>query len=200
MRVRAISTGYTGGPGIATFHFATSTAPQDNAAAVLACDRVRDAYTAGKAVIPGVVTVSVSAAVDEIDEATGTLTGTLSGNASSVAGDSTDNSIGPAPSGLLATWLTGGVAGTHRVKGRTFLVPVPKGAADVDGTPTALALSRVALFAGAMNSPGATDVIFGVYSRPFAGKIGIPARAGTFHGCTGYTVPDEFVVLRSRRD
>lgn len=200
MRVRATSTGYTGGPGVSTFHFGVAVGDPNDAAAVLACQRVIDAFTAGAGLFPGGWSVSVSAQVDTIDEATGALVGTLNGTSGGTAGNGSDSTVGPSPVGLEAVWLTAGVAGTHRVKGRTYLVPVNGGANGGDGTPSALAISRAMSFADAMNSPGANDCVFGVYSRPFAGKTGIPARPGSFHGCTGHTVPDKFVVLRSRRD
>ena len=202
-RVRAISSGYTGGPGVSTFFFSVAVGDFDNVAAALAVDRVKAAYLAGKAMWPQTWTVSCDGIVDVIEPDSGDLVGTTTGTGWTMGGTGGEVSSGPAPVGLITRWTTSGYVNSRRVRGRTFHVPVIRQMFEDNGTVSTGGLTAANAFGGAMNSPGATDCIFGVWSRPVTADEatpGSPARAGSFWGCTGYGVPDKAVVLRSRRD
>jgi hypothetical protein len=203
MRVKAVSTGFTGGPGFSQFYFAVAVYPLNGAAAVLACNRVRDAYTAIKSQFPPLWSISVDPAVETLDPSSGTLTGVLSGAGSTVVGSSGSAGFKASPVGMLTQWITGDVADGHLVRGRTFHVPLANALNDNAGVPGTGAVAGIQPFGVAMTSPGATDCIFGVWHRPRQAKAGPPPvsfRPGSFHSVTGSAVPNEFVVLRSRRD
>jgi hypothetical protein len=104
---------------------------------------------------------------------------------------------------MLTQWITGSVADGHLVRGRTFHVPLANALNDNAGVPGTGAVTGIQPFGVAMTSPGATDCIFGVWHRPKYARIGgvrTLTRTGSFHSVTGSAVPNEFVVLRSRRD
>lgn len=199
-RVTAVLDGFTGGPGIATFHFGVAVPPFNGAAAQLAVDRVRDAYTAAAMLFIQSFRATIGPEVEILDEATGTITGVLNATQRQVAGGNSNNQEAPRAVGLLTTYGTAGVVHGHRVKGRTFHVPVSYYAFDTDGTPTSTAVGLALAFGTSMLDAGTNDCVFGIYSRPYAGKPGNPARTGSFHGATTHGAPDMGVVLRSRRD
>jgi hypothetical protein len=203
MRVKAVSSGFTGAPGFHQFYFGVAVPPVNAPAAVLACNRVRDAYTAAKALWPATWSITIDAAVDVIDPATGTLTGVLAGATSTVVGTSSAGGFYAAPTGMITRWYTGEVADGHLVRGRTFHVPLANALQNNDGTPDSSIISLSNAFGTAMMNAGATDCVFGLWHRPRKAKVGPPpvtARAGSFHGVTVRDTPDKFVVLRSRRD
>lgn len=204
--MRAVSSGFSGGPGLSTFYFGVAVPPFNTAAAQLAVNRVRDAYTAGKTNWWNTWSLAVSGQVDGIDEDTGLQVDAWAVTGATVPGDTVPSTWGPAPCGAETVWVTGDFVNGKAVKGRTYHVPIALAAFEGNGTLTTLAISRFQSLNDAMLSAGATDCVFGVYSRPFAGrtaspgKPAIPARLGSFHGASGGTTPDKVVVLRSRRD
>lgn len=198
-----VSTGFTGGPGYSTFHFGVAVPPFNSAAAQLAVNRVRDAYIAGKEMFWEDWRGQVLGTVEGIDEASGDLVDAWAVTPANLVGSVVRANQGAAPVGAVTQWRTAGFVASHNVRGRTFHVPLNDASIDgVDGSINSTIITAATAFGGAMNSPGATDCVFGVYSRPFEPEEGDtrPARAGSFHGCTGYTVPDKAVILRSRRD
>ena len=204
MRVTAVSDGFTGGPGFSTFHFAPAVTTIDDTLAVLATNRVRDAFTAARNLFPGSWSVVVNAEVDVFDPATGTITATVTGATSTVTGNAGAGSVyGPSPVGLQVKYSTPGIVNGKHVKGRTFLVPVASTTNEGNGTPTAGAVTLATAFGTSIRDAGTTDLVFGVWSRPVKPADATPtspARSGSFHGATGSSVSDKYVVLRSRRD
>jgi len=203
MRVRTTLTGFSGGPGLATHHFAVAVGDPNDAAAELATDRVGDAFIAGSGLWPTTFSAAVSGEVEVVEAESGDLVGTLPGNQQTVAGTSSAGGYYAAPTGIQVTWLTPDIVNSHRVRGRTFLVPLANALNDNNGTPGAPQLALAEAFADAMLDPGLNDCIFGVWARPYPGRTlptPIAAREGSFHGASGSAVPDKFVVLRSRRD
>jgi hypothetical protein len=203
MRVKAVSTGFSGGPGFSQFYFAVAVYPLTGAAAVLACNRVRDAYNAIKSQFPPLWSITVDSAVDTLDPATGDLTGVMGGATSTTVGTSGSAGFKASPVGMMTRWETGVVADGHMVKGRTFHVPLANALNDNSGAPGSGAVAGIQPFGIAMTSAGATDCIFGVWHRPKytgRGPTRVLVRPGSFHSVNASSVPNEFVVLRSRRD
>jgi hypothetical protein len=203
-RVTAVSSGFTGAPGYHVFHFGVAVPPFNDAAADLASQRVIDAYTDAAALWPASWSITISADVLEIDEESGELVGAFDGNTATVVGTDSGLSFSPSPVGLLTTWTTGEFVNSHRVKGRTFHVPVSgHWGSDANGTPTATQVTLANTFGTSMRDAGATDCVFGIWSRPVDADHatpGSPVRDGSFHGVTGHSVKDKYVTLRSRRD
>lgn len=193
-RVKAVLTGFSGGPGLMYQYFSPAVAGFNEALAQLAVDRVRDACQTGNLLWPMSLTWSIDGTVDEINEANGDLVDSLTVTARSVGGNVAGSSVGPAPAGAVVNWKTAEIKRGRRVAGRTFLVPLAAGLFEANGTLTAAAIAEAGEFAAAMNDAGATDLVHVVWSRPVLGV------GGTKHGITGYTIPDKVAVLRSRRD
>lgn len=193
-RVRAVLSGYQGGPGLMTQYFSPAVAGFNEALAQLSVDRVRDALSAGSELWGNWATWSVDGTVDEINEANGQLVSSLTVLPRTVTGTNPSTAIGPAPAGACINWLTAEIKRGKRVRGRTFLVPLYSAAFQNDGTLNTSTLTSVAEFGDAMNDAGATDLVHVVWSRPIAGT------GGTKHGITGHRTADKAAVLRSRRD
>lgn len=99
---------------------------------------------------------------------------------------------------LVVGWKTS--SATRRGRGRTFLGPLETTVLDVDGTPTAGALSQVSTAAqnlvDASTAGGGWAV--GIYGLQNAG--GGSTAPHVLRDITGFKVRDQFAVLRSRRD
>lgn len=202
--VHATSTGFSGGPGFHTFHFGVAVEPFNSPAAVLACQRVIDAYTAARNLWPGSWSITVSDEVEVADVASGTLTTSLTGTTGTVTGNAGAGTVyGPSAAGIVVAYTTAGIVNGKHVRGRTFHVPVASVTNEGDGTPTTGAKVLATAFGVAIRNAGATDCVFGVYSRKIDAAhatAASPVRDGSFHGATGSTVSDKYAVLRSRRD
>lgn len=181
-RYRVGWTGFTGSPGVSTFYFFGAVDPAGSLHAM---------FDAIKARFPNTVTWSFPAQGDTIDDSTGQLNGSFSSaGAASVTG--TDAGVYSAPSGAVIRWSTGTIIGGRRVSGHTFLVPLAGSAYQGDGTisTTPLGDIQTAVNTWLGTTAGLAQVIF---RRP--GSTG-----GAGHvAVTSAVVPDEAVVLRSRR-
>jgi|SRR5665647_325388 len=188
-----------GGPGVSTF-FALD--------ASTALAPLHDFFDAVKAFIVDPITWSFLGEGDTIVAETGALSGgwTATGETGVVATGSNANMANAV--GAVVNWNTGEVLFGHRVKGRTFLVP----------------LCSAALAGGTLNDTVIPDIVaagqamidavpgnFLVWSRPFVGTPSWtdvhgrvhPARtshAGASAAIVSASVPDMGAVLRSRRD
>jgi len=204
MRVKTVLSGFSGAPGFNQLYFGVAAQPPTNASAVLATTRVKDAWTAVRTLFPGSWTATVDAAVDTVQITDGAITGSLAGSPFTITGNAGAGSdYGPSPSGLIVEYRTGGVVNSHHVRGRSFLVPVASNTLGTAGKPSSTALTTAAAFATALLTTGGSDCFLGVWARPFTPqppRTTPAARTGSFHAVTVSSVPNEFVVLRSRRD
>jgi hypothetical protein len=184
-RFRVSWTGFPGAPGVSTFYEETTTTLPA---------KLRTFFEACKPYFPNDVTLSYAAAGDLIDETNGHITGdwTITPTPANTTG--TLGQVYAAPVGMLVNWRTSGIVNGHRVRGRTFLVPVQQDTAT--GAPNATAVAAIQTAALALVAAAPNMV---VWSRPIA--TGLPhARAGSKHLVTSASVPGKYVILRSRRD
>lgn len=193
-RVRTGFTGFIGSPGVATNYFL------DTATAISSTVAL---WNSLRVLMPPTVTIVVERSGDIIESTNGQITGSwATGPINTAVGSGPINYA--APVGSCITWLTDGIVAGHRVKGRTFIVPMSGEAFESNGTPTTFARDLVQQAAG--------DFIFSqnaslvVWSRPFLGspatptRAARPARVGSSHLVTAARVADKAAVLRSRRD
>lgn len=189
-KVTAQWTGGAIGSGFTNFYFqagtSTAQAASDSARAFLF-----SAYGAAQALLPTGISISFTAGVDSLDVVTGALTGTIPITPpSNVTGSGTGAYA--APAGACVTWLTGGVVNGHRLRGRTFLVPMSGNAFESDGTLSATTLSSI-------NSAATTFISaapdFAVWHRPAPGGGG----GGSATTVAAFRVTDKAAVLTSRR-
>lgn len=96
---------------------------------------------------------------------------------------------------MRVKWFTGGIVHGRMVQGSTFIVPLMTTAYETDGTLTSAVTSNASTAANTLIS--ATDTV--IWSRPFPGSTGNPARAGSSHAVIAATIPDKVSWLRTRR-
>jgi len=147
-------------------------------------------FNAVKAFFPNAVTWSIPAAGDKIQDEDGHLAGAWAGGtAATVTGTGGTGSY-VAGTGMYIRWLTGAVVGTHKLQGRTFLVPLMAAQFDVgsiaDATVTATQAAATALV-------GSNKLI--LWHRP----SGPGASDGTNRLVIAAVVPDRVTSLRTRR-
>lgn len=176
--------GITGGPigtGVATHHAVSGAGHQEDFAAF---------WTTLATSMPSEVFVTVPSDGDIIEVETGMLQNVWSEG-------ETANLHGPASAryaagvGVCITWLTEGIVRGHRVRGRTFVVPLVGTAYDTDGTIDPAWLSVIRGAASTLQAACGTDHV--IYHRP-RGESG-----GSAHGVTGWRVADRVATLSSRR-
>jgi len=193
-RVRVALTGFTGGPGVATFYAldAPTLVPS-----------LRTFWGAVAAKMPTTVSVKVQSSGDIIEDTTGELVGGwATTDAVGVVG--ADSATYPAPVGACISWLTGTILDGKRLKGRTFIVPLGGGSYQLDGTISAVNVT--ALTTAATNYVAATVANALVWHRPRVAKAAdgsrpaVTARAGANGAIIQGFCVDKAMVLTSRRD
>lgn len=188
-RIRAVWTGFVGAPGYTSWYFL----PESTGMAAT----MRTFFDAIKGQLAAPVSVQVESTGDVIDETDGKIVGAWNESAVAVV-NAGGVGIYSAPVGAVVRWNTGGIVNGHRVKGRSFLVPLDGDAYDSSGTLTSAAITTME--AAATAAIADVNNQLGVWARPFKGALTKPARNGSIHVVTGRTVPDKSMVLRSRRD
>lgn len=193
-RVRVILTGAQGLPGVCTFYAIDGATAADDIDAFFSTNISR--FAKG-------VSAQVEQVGDQIADISGHLTGTWTGGTSTVH-TSAATAIYSGGVGCCVTWLTDTILDYHRIKGRTFMVPLDGGQYQNDGTMDNTALA--ALQATAVTLVGATTGNLVVWHRPVVAKPAdgsrkaIAARDGSHAVITGAIVHDKVAMLRSRRD
>lgn len=195
-RYRAVWTGFQGGPGVSTFY---SGGGVDLSAAI------RTYFDALKTYLPSTVHILVQNYGDTIEDSTGALTGTWTQTASAeVVGTQAGNYSGV--SGLVCAWTTGTVLNGHRVKGRTFIVPLGGSSYDAVGTLNDTITGPIA----AAGNTLAASTNMKIWHRPRAATPSWTDVRGVTHAAkaayaggsatvTGCTVKDLAAKLSSRR-
>lgn len=141
--------------------------------------------------LPSGITITNPTGVDVIEPATGALLTTLPvTNGGNLSG--ADSGKYAAPAGVCVSWRTSGVVGGHRVKGRTFVVPVGAGALQTNGTPDDTFVSQCQAAAAAMI---ADPVELVVWHRPQSLALG----GGSAFPVLASNVNDKIAMLTSRR-
>ena len=96
-----------------------------------------------------------------------------------------------APAGLRIEWRTSAIVNGRRLRGRTFIVPLPTSVYESNGTILAATLATFATAANAYRDAGVfSQSQPSIYSRTHGVQADI----------TSVIVPDEVSILRSRRD
>lgn len=173
------------GAAVNVLHFDATEQPVPPVAAI------RAAYATLAAAIPTNVNIQVPGSGETIDDATGELVGVWATAAPAVV-SGTGGTIAPAGVGMCVTWLTGGIVNGRRLRGRTFIVPIPGPAFDADGTIGPGALGALSAFATGMVGAGG----LGVWHRPTTSG----GTDGTSSGVLGFRIRDKVAYLSSRRD
>jgi len=151
--------------------------------------------------LAGTLTSGLTATIDpellEFDETSGVVTGTGTTVQAPVVFSAVGDRL-PASNQLLIRWTTNGIVHNRRVRGRTFLpggmenhngpLGIP---ATTVGTPVQSGLDAYLV---TMSGRGR------IWAQPHEGTPENPARPGSQHAITGFTLAPFWAVLRSRRD
>lgn len=187
-RVRVALTGFPGGPGVSTFYC-------NNVVTFRAA--IHTFYEGLSSLRPADVTATVETTGDILDPVSGNLTGTwVDAPLTALPGFGTGAYA--APAGVVINWLTGSVIDGHRLRGRTFYVPLAANAYDLTGSIAAAELTTIR--GASTDLVNSTTGNFLVWHRPRPITDPKGARAGGFAAVTGSVVNDRVAVLRSRRD
>ena len=193
-RVRASSTGWTGGPGLNTFYFQnTDPSVSDSTSAQACVDRVRAGFEANKILWPSQHNIQVSGSVDVLIPETGLLSTTYSVTTPVVVTGSNGTAYGPIAAAICVTMTTDTIIDGKRVRGRAFFNPLIV-CNDSDGTPQVLRLTNAESIVTTIRGTGTPNPHLVVWHRPKngAGGAAVPVVSAAAR--------DTFAVLRSRRD
>jgi hypothetical protein len=182
------SGGYTGSPGYTKLKFmgALDTAGANAAAA------------AGRTFLAATSTNMPSSVSYTCDPTCQTFSddGTLTGEVAITSVPATINGSGaatfPGGAGAVVYWLTNALNGGHKVKGRTYLVPLSTAAFAADGT---LAATLISNLTTAANNLVAGTPNLAVNSR----SNGQPGRGNQTNVVVSALVKDRSAFLRTRR-
>jgi hypothetical protein len=187
-RIRIGTTGFPGAPGLTTFYAIDASA---------ALPELKGLCADFCATMPDDVVFDYPVVGDIIDPLDGTLVGEWT--AASRAGD-TGAQIGvyAAPSGCSVTWETGDIMDGHRLRGRTFFVPLAAAVYQTDGSIDNTVLTSMNVSVGVHQTAMAGNLV--IWHRPRAVSTAHPvARAGGYGDVVSGHVADKVAVLRSRR-
>lgn len=190
-RVTFTWNGFTGAPGYTNMFYDDSTGTAQQAADATRTFLV-GCLTQAPATLPTGVNLTGPTSVDTVEPGTGTLVFTtpitqpaqINGTASGNFASST---------GACITWLTAGIVNGHRVRGRTFLVPLAPTAFTSTG---GLAAAYQTSLAAACTTLLAASPDLVVWRRPDSQAAG----GGGTNIVLAARVPSKSAVLTSRRD
>lgn len=193
-RIRVALTGFPGAPGVATFYSLNTNTVTES---------LHTLWTSLAGYMPSNVTITVASSGDIIDSTNGNLVGTWN-HAPTAPIQGTKLGVYAAPVGLMIRWDTDVIADSHRVRGRTFVVPIAAEKFAVDGSLDNPVAGEITGAAEAYIFEQSLDFV--IWHRPYAGRAAtatLPAKAahlGSHALVKRGTCPDKVVVLRSRRD
>lgn len=177
------------GAAVTVLHYSASDNPAPPTAAIAA------AFDAMKQAMPVGITVTVPGSGETIDDTTGHLTGIWS-TAQPAAVAFSGAQVCAAGVGACVSWTTGGIVpgkkGPRRLRGRTFIVPVPTASYDGNGNLSAAATDAYANFAAALQAAGP----LAVWHRPTT----VGGSDGNSYGVVAHNVSRKVAFLKSRRD
>lgn len=204
-RVRAVSVGWTGGPGLNTFYFRQGSGQLagDAGDAQLCVDRVQAAFTDANELYPTQWSVQVDPVVDYINDETGELVSSYGVTGRIPVVGVGGGGFGPIAAMILLQLRTSEVVNGHRLRGRAFLGPSAVNA-DPDGSPSPEDLTAALQFATALLDAGVAGPQLVIWHRPRKARpLAVPPvafRIGASRFVTSFATPEYYAVLRSRRD
>lgn len=178
------------GTAVNVLHFSASDPSAPPTAAI------RAAYNGLADTLPTGVQIVVPSTGDTIDDTNGSLVGVWTGAAGSAVTGRGDAKAA-AGVGACVGWNTGGIVTgpsgkAHKLRGRTFIVPLAPASYDLDGTLNDGCLGLLTGFANALQAAGP----LAVWHRPTT-KGG---SDGNSYGVISNRVRDKVAFLSSRRD
>jgi len=195
-RITAIWQGFQGAPGYTKFSFMGLT---DASSLTSAATAVRTFFQGIATQVPAGATITVQSVAGVYDMANGQLIreDAIASPPAVVTGSATGGTLYSGGVGVYVTWLTSSVYNGHKVRGRSYLVPMVLGGA-ADGTLGTGTVTLVQNAANALVSGQAGK--FAIWSKTFTKTEPITQIGGGLSTVTSASVPDKTGILRSRRD
>lgn len=193
-RVTCLWSGFAGAPGYTKFSFMPLA---DDTARNAAGTALKAFWDSVATYLPNGVTVAVQPMVDNLDIVSGDLMGSSSmTSVPSATVSATAAAAYAGGSGVVITWMAGGVFAGRRIKGRTFLVPAV-GLYENNGTITATAISNLQGAGNALIATAGADLA--VWNRQYDEATHKIPIAGNLSSATSCSIRDLASQLRSRR-
>jgi hypothetical protein len=196
--VARILTTWSGGPsapGLTVMNVRYTSGPLQSSV-----DAVRAFWSSLGGQIPSSYSLLVSPSADLFDSASGELTGALTAATPPTVVNPSGATAWAAGVGGRITWTTGAIAHGHRVKGRTFVVPLITSTYGTSGTVTSTYITTVGTAVGtllsALNSAGTP---LAVWTKKRAATDTLPALDGVLSDVTSGAMTTEVAVLAGRR-
>lgn len=190
-RVNVSWANFPGAPGVSSFYYKDVPTQAE-------VDALRTFFNSLNAYLPAGLTTQVPASGDAFDELTGKLAGTWTVGTQPAVSTASGAGNYAGNAGAVVHWLSSGVVNGHRVRGRTFLVPLVSSAFDFTGSLGTTALAAIQASAVALVASMSANGV--VWSRPFHDPTGQkPNRVGSTWPIVSSRVPDLAISLRSRR-
>jgi hypothetical protein len=186
------SSGYTGAPGYTKFHFFASNATQPTQADVnAAAANCRPLISSLLSFIPTGTSYACQTPAQWYDDA-GVLLGEIPITALPAGVTGSGGTNYPGGVGAVVYWNTGLFNGGHKIKGRTYFVPLAVGAFAADGTLTTTLVNGL---------QAAANTFVGTSPQPCVNsrKLGQADRADKTVTVTSASVKDRSAFLRTRR-
>lgn len=178
-------TGFSGAPGFSVF-YATPGGDFSN--------KLQTFFTSIANKLPPVVKINVPTSGFTLEDSTGTATDTWTSTPTHATITGSGDAPYVAAAGVCVNWITPDLNPKgHRVKGRTFLVPVSQSNYDADGTIHPLPLGQWLTASQQLVDDGLGHFV--IWHRP----SGPGASDGSSHPVEQRVVNDRFAVLTSRR-
>lgn len=195
-RITAVWNGFTGSPGYTRLSFQglTDAASLNSAGAAVAAF-----FTGINPYLRSSWSIQVQGAVQIYDMALGHLTSEVTMNSvpAAVTGTLPGTQVFAGGAGAHVNWITGLILSGHRVRGRTYLVPMAN-VAEADGTLSTASITAIQAAANALI--GGQSGKFSVWSRTFSKDPKPIQIGGGIAPVTSAVVPDKTGILKSRRD
>ena len=192
LRVTTLWSSIPGAPGYTHFHWGTGGGSLTEAADA-ATAAVRAFWQALIGYLPSGASLQVQQECPLLDETNGHLNDVINATAAPAVVTGTGGGNYAAPAGCSIIWLTGELHFTHRLRGRTYIVPGGAPMFEANGTLAATAMTAINTAATTLRNTSAVPLM--VWGRPHKG-----GSDGLAKNVIGHSVRDKAAVLRSRRD
>lgn len=195
-RLRVITGGWVGGPGLSQIYFTGPTGPTVTLAdANSAAAAVRSYYNTIRNAFSNAWTADVQPLVQVIEATTGALIREIAITPLLQVPGSGGVSFGPTATGAISSWHTGVVVGRKLLRGRTFLTPLTNTAYNSGGSLDATSAAALQVAGQAMIAAAGQRFVVWHRNGPAAGSS--DGQYATMSACS---VSTKECVLRSRRD
>lgn len=199
LRYRPVLSGFSGAPGINTFHGMTDVFPINITQAQQFADEIKAVYLAMQSIFASGVTITFPGELTIHDELTGELMEVVAVTppATVTSSGSLSDSNMPRSVQAVARLNTNVIRDGRRLVGRHFIGPINQTAVHTDGTIVSASRTLIAnSYGGILDVVGPNLAVYGPTKRDEAGNPTSAGKLGKVTGVSVLTIPG---TLRSRK-